>query len=307
VILGSDVSHWRPVVDLDEYRASGREFLITKASDHKDGRWFTDPTFQPNREGCESRGIIPGGYMFLRSYVDPKLQVAHFLSVVVDPHGLILAVDFERATVSPNESEPTLAQLNAAISAIHQAVGRWPWVYTNRGWWNAIGNPPGPTQCPLWHSEWRSTMGAMYGGWIDPIAWQYTDAASVPGLPPAVDDNRFNGTRLDLEQEAGMSAQDRGWGPPCPSTSIVRIEAGGRGFNVHKRVARIFKAFVTELVDRGYNIDRGQLDDWSYNCRKIAGSTSWSNHASMRMRSGSSAPNMESAALTSKPRKLTVR
>lgn len=74
-------------------------------------------------------------------------------------------------------------------------------------------------------------------------------------------------------------AQNRGWGPPCPDGEIVNIQAGGRSFNVHKKVAPIFQAFITDLVATPYPIDRGTLDDWSYNCRKIAGSTSWSNHA----------------------------
>lgn len=77
-----------------------------------------------------------------------------------------------------------------------------------------------------------------------------------------------------------MSAQDRGWGPPCPDSQIVRISAGGRSFNVHRKVATIFQVFIHELTTRtNYPIDEGTLDDWSYNCRKIAGSTAWSNHA----------------------------
>lgn len=87
-----------------------------------------------------------------------------------------------------------------------------------------------------------------------------------------------------------MSAQDRGWGPPCPDSSIVRFEAGGRFFNVHKRVAPIFKAFINELVRRepppgGYRIDAGGVDDGGYNCRKIVDpdtgrpTDEWSNHA----------------------------
>jgi D-alanyl-D-alanine carboxypeptidase len=74
-------------------------------------------------------------------------------------------------------------------------------------------------------------------------------------------------------------AQSRGWGPPCPAGDVVSISAGGRTFSVHRKVAYIFECFIGELVGRGYPINKGQLDDWSYNCRKISGSTSWSNHA----------------------------
>lgn len=86
--------------------------------------------------------------------------------------------------------------------------------------------------------------------------------------------NRRNAIRLG-------DAQDRGWGLPCPTSSIVSVTVGGRTFNVHRRVAPIFKAFLTELTSRGYRIDVGTLDDWSYVCRHIANDPAlpWSNHA----------------------------
>lgn len=76
-------------------------------------------------------------------------------------------------------------------------------------------------------------------------------------------------------------AQDRGWGPPCPSSEITTIQAGGRSFNVHRKVAKIFTNFITTLVATPYPIDKGTLDDWSYNCRHISNDPSkpWSNHA----------------------------
>jgi Domain of unknown function (DUF1906)/D-alanyl-D-alanine carboxypeptidase len=91
-----------------------------------------------------------------------------------------------------------------------------------------------------------------------------------------VDD--FGQWKVDLPMP---NAQERGWGPPCPSAQIVTIDAGGRRFSVHRKVAVIFKTFITELVTRGYPINRGTLDDWSYNCRHIANDPSrpWSNHA----------------------------
>jgi hypothetical protein len=70
-------------------------------------------------------------------------------------------------------------------------------------------------------------------------------------------------------------------GHRAPSSSIVNIQVSGRSFNIHRRVAPIFKAFINELVDRGYSIDKGTLDDWSYVCRHI-GNTPRSRGATMR-------------------------
>jgi D-alanyl-D-alanine carboxypeptidase len=78
-------------------------------------------------------------------------------------------------------------------------------------------------------------------------------------------------------------AQDRGWGPPCPEESTTIIHAGGvaDGFRVHKRVARIFTAFINELVERGYKLEGPVRDDWAYCCRHIDNDPKkgWSNHA----------------------------
>jgi D-alanyl-D-alanine carboxypeptidase len=69
-----------------------------------------------------------------------------------------------------------------------------------------------------------------------------------------------------------------GWGPPCPRDRIVTFRAGGISLTAHEDAASLFAAFVTDIVGRGYAVDR-VADDWGYNCRKIAGSDSWSYHA----------------------------
>jgi len=288
MLLGSDVSHWRPVHDHIAYRASGRPFMFFKATDQHYGEKWVDPTYESNRVGCASAGVVPGAYLFLRQGFGARTQADHFLSAIGSSQGTLLAVDFEAHV--PTGSFPTYDQLVDVVETIWSALGRYPWVYTNRGYWNSIGNPPRPGECPLWHSEWRSEIGPMYGGWEAPVCWQYTNAATVPGIALPCDDNYFPGTREELNEHAGsvpdcevvgVSAEDRGWGPPCPSDQIVSFRAGGRQFNVHRKVAAIFQAFVTELVDRGYRIDAGQLDDWSYACRHIANDPNrpWSNHA----------------------------
>jgi hypothetical protein len=71
---------------------------------------------------------------------------------------------------------------------------------------------------------------------------------------------------------------DLGWGPPCPRASITTFRAGGISVTAHKLAAPVFAAFVTDIVGRGYRVD-AVADDWGYNCRRIAGSDSWSWHA----------------------------
>lgn len=68
--------------------------------------------------------------------------------------------------------------------------------------------------------------------------------------------------------------------PSCPGQStLTRITVDNRNFWVHPEVAPIFESFLKEIVRLGYSLDEGILDDWSYACRQIRGSTSVSEHA----------------------------
>lgn len=70
-----------------------------------------------------------------------------------------------------------------------------------------------------------------------------------------------------------------GW-PNCPpASSLTEIEVDGRKFLLHKTVAPLFEAFLRSIVAGGYRIGTGQLDDWSFVCRPIAGTSKPSNHS----------------------------
>lgn len=84
------------------------------------------------------------------------------------------------------------------------------------------------------------------------------------------------------------TAEDRGWGhvglPGSPDgikyrkNNIAKITTGGRDLWVHEKIALLAKAFIDEIVRRGYPIDK-VLDDWGYNHRYIAGTSILSNHS----------------------------
>lgn len=76
-----------------------------------------------------------------------------------------------------------------------------------------------------------------------------------------------------------MTPDDIGWGSPCPTAKIISFSAGGITLTAHRDAAPIFGAFITDIVGRGYPVAGAVRDDWGYNCRRIAGSDSWSWHA----------------------------
>jgi GH25 family lysozyme M1 (1,4-beta-N-acetylmuramidase) len=285
MIKGADISEYRLVTNIDQYVASGRSFLAFKATGGAKGWNYTDPTLAKNLALVKANGLHGLAYHFLRQGMPGIMQADHFLSKI--PHqGIVLVCDFEFH--EPSNSFPTPGELNDFVNRVKLTTGRWPWVYTSRGVWGSLVVPATTAvapECPLWIADWTDPLEPVaFGGWTKAVLRQYTDHEPVPGIDKPCDDNMLLGTELDLLRGAwgseNVSAEDRGWGPPCPADSIIHIQpTTTRGFNVHRRVAKIFDTFVRELESRGYDIEAGQLDDWSYNCRKIAGSDSWSNHA----------------------------
>lgn len=73
-------------------------------------------------------------------------------------------------------------------------------------------------------------------------------------------------------------AQSRGWGAPC-SGGIIPLSVDGVSFpaGVNRGIHDLCTLLLRETRKRGYSPISGQC--WGYNCAKIPGSSSWSNHA----------------------------
>jgi hypothetical protein len=68
--------------------------------------------------------------------------------------------------------------------------------------------------------------------------------------------------------------------PACLGIAAMRkITVDNRNFYVAPAAAPLFIGFLNEVVKKGYSLDEGILDDWSYNCRDIRDSTTVSEHA----------------------------
>jgi hypothetical protein len=67
--------------------------------------------------------------------------------------------------------------------------------------------------------------------------------------------------------------------PPGGQASLTKITVDNRNFYVHPEVAPLFKGFLEEITARGYSLDEGILDDWSFLCRPIRGSETPSEHS----------------------------
>ena len=172
--------------------------IIHKATQ---GGGMVDVTYAPRHAAAKSAGLLWGAYHFCDGS-DTVAQADHFLSVVGDPTGVLLALDVER-----NASQATLGDAVFIASRIAHRIGRWPVIYTGR--YGPLGNGSGlPNailgRCPLWLPEYGNNP-VCPDGWTEWAMWQHTDGhmgvdiADAPGIGPC-DRSYFAGTADELKQ-----------------------------------------------------------------------------------------------------------
>jgi hypothetical protein len=69
----------------------------------------------------------------------------------------------------------------------------------------------------------------------------------------------------------------KGWGPACQQGRLTITLSNGVRLTVASAIAELVLLVMNEIIRRGYVIRAG--DTGAYNCRKIAGTNVWSNHA----------------------------
>src|SRR5205823_168682 len=67
--------------------------------------------------------------------------------------------------------------------------------YTSASFMSGIGNPSGFAEYPLFVAHWGVSCPNIPAPWSDWAFWQFTDSATVPGVPDpgATDADEFNG------------------------------------------------------------------------------------------------------------------
>ena len=73
------------------------------------------------------------------------------------------------------------------------------------------------------------------------------------------------------------NAEAKGWGAPCQQQRTTITLSNGVRVTVASGIAELTKMLMNECIRRGYVIR--PADTGAYNCRKIAGTNRWSNHA----------------------------
>lgn len=192
-VRGLDVSHYQGTIAWDQVAEAGMAFAFIKATE---GTANVDPQFQTNWDGAGAAGLLRGAYHFYEPGSDPHQQALSFLSVVhPGPGDLPPVLDVEM----PGEASEILAGIQVWLTAVEQAIGQAPILYTNPSFWTGLGFS-GFGRFPLWIAEYGVASPKVPEGWSTWTFWQDSETGSVPGIESSVDLDLFQGAPLDLQQ-----------------------------------------------------------------------------------------------------------
>jgi GH25 family lysozyme M1 (1,4-beta-N-acetylmuramidase) len=197
---GVDISNWQGVVDFAKVKASGRQFVIAKATE---GTTWTDASYARNRSAALAAGLRVTGYHFAQpdsSAGDAVREADHFIAVLGLTRGMLVPVlDLERTGglgVSAMQ-----AWTKAFLGRIYSRLGVRAMIYTSQYFWQTYMG--GTTWFAangyrsLWVASWHVTspkMPASNWGGLSWTVWQYSSCGSVPGISGCVDVDRLKGS-----------------------------------------------------------------------------------------------------------------
>ena len=199
-IQGIDVSKYQGDVDWNAVAGSGVRFAYIKATEGGD---YLDEKFRQNWELSRASGIARGAYHFAYWCRSAQEQAAWFLANVPnDPSAMPPVLDVEwnpQSRTCPRKlpREQALAMMKTILSAMEQAYGKRPVIYTSVDFHRDVLQ--GEFQdYPMWVRSVKAYPSVRYGDrrWN---FWQHTATGSVPGVRGYVDRNCYYGSLDDWQ------------------------------------------------------------------------------------------------------------
>ncbi|MEO6601303.1 MAG: GH25 family lysozyme [Polyangiaceae bacterium] len=195
VAEGIDLSGYQPTVDWAKVTASGIAFAFIKATE---ATTLVDHAFADHWTRAKQAGVLRGAYHFFRPKQDAEAQAKLFLAQLADPGELPPVLDVEVI------NGVALAQIATGIvrwlDVVSNSLGR-PIVYTSPSFWNSLPEIPEiAAKADLWVANWGARAPASVHGWSKWTFWQYTNKATISGIPgiAAMDEDRFSGSNAEL-------------------------------------------------------------------------------------------------------------
>jgi len=204
---GIDVSYYDGQPDWDQIKNSGIAFAFIRVSD---GTAHEDSEFSRNWSEARRVGVVRGVYQYFRPAVDPIAQADLLLAKMgtLEPGDLPPVIDVEDDAGLPGS---TVAQkVGQWIDHVDAATGRTSIIYTGFYFWRDQVGSSAFADHPLWIAWYDVACPDVPPPWSDWAFHQHTDSGTVPGMPPGVDLDVFNGDAAALADfaQAGIACGD---------------------------------------------------------------------------------------------------
>ncbi|HEX8024567.1 MAG TPA: glycoside hydrolase family 25 protein [Candidatus Limnocylindrales bacterium] len=202
-LLGIDVSQWNGPIDFRKVRASGKTFVIARATA---GRKITDSMYARNRARALASGIAFTAYHFAMpdtTHNDALSEADHFIAVAQLKKGMLVPVlDLEQGGRLGRTR--LTAWVKTWVTRVSSKLGVKPMIYVTKSFWQSyLGNSTWFAEhgYRLWIARWSASapgVPADHWGGSSWTVWQYSDCGRVPGVrSTCVDLDRFRGKDID--------------------------------------------------------------------------------------------------------------
>lgn len=191
-LYGVDTSHWNGALDFTKIKATGKNFVIAKASD---GLGNYDYEFDRSRIKVKQAGMIFGAYHYFEPEDSVDTQLTKFLQVAGHISGeLPPTLDWEQplpAGMGIGVYKQRALDFLQELASICKTL---PILYCSQSWLHEFGDMTAFKKYPLWVARYNASVGDITP-WDNYTFWQY---AEQNGLDLDV----FNGTLADLQKLA---------------------------------------------------------------------------------------------------------
>ena len=208
VLTGVDVSQYAGTVDWPSMKGSGIYFAFARVSDGTN----LDNSFDTNYAGIQTAGMVRGAYQFFEPAQDPVAQANLCLSKIgsLSPGDLPPVLDVEKT--GGQSPSAIISEIQAWVTAVQQATGRTPIIYTSASFWNGSVSSSAFSMNSLWIADWGVQCPNLPSTWSQWQFWQYSDSGSIKGVGGTFDLDEFNGDLFALQAMTG---------PPTPNSAPV--------------------------------------------------------------------------------------
>ncbi|GAA4165649.1 hypothetical protein GCM10022286_29210 [Gryllotalpicola daejeonensis] len=184
----------------------GARFVYVKATESTN---YVNSRFGEQYNDSYAAGLIHGAYHFATpSTSSGAAQAAYFLANggagTADGRTLPPMLDMESESGHPTcwglSQAAMVSWINDFVTTIHNRIGRWPAIYSNKSWWTSCTGGVAFKADPFFIAYYPSGgkfsggPGTLPGPWPTWTFWQYGSTGAFPG-----DQDVFNGSLAQLQ------------------------------------------------------------------------------------------------------------